>query len=67
MFQWSDDERARQDLAEKDDLNYRFNNDKKPPRNKWVENFAKRYNLSLRQLEKTSLARAAGFNDFMTI
>ncbi|CAG4949738.1 unnamed protein product [Parnassius apollo] len=28
----------------------------------WVENFARRHQLSLRQPEKTSVARAAGFN-----
>ncbi|CAG5041108.1 unnamed protein product [Parnassius apollo] len=35
---------------------------KKEASKKWVENFARRHNFSLRQPEKTSLARAAGFN-----
>ncbi|CAK1578971.1 unnamed protein product [Parnassius mnemosyne] len=54
--------RVAYDLANKNGLNHRFNNDKKEASKKWVENFARRHNFSLRQPEKTSLARAAGFN-----
>lgn len=50
------------ELAEKNGLNHRFNQEKKRASKHWVESFASKHQLSLRQPEKTSLARAAGFN-----
>ncbi|CAG5026105.1 unnamed protein product [Parnassius apollo] len=46
--------RVAYDLANKNGLNHRFNNDKKEASKKWVENFARRHNFSLRQPEKTN-------------
>ncbi|VVC90558.1 unnamed protein product, partial [Leptidea sinapis] len=60
--------RVAYDLANKNGLNHRFNNDKKEASKKWVENFARRHNFSLRQPEKTSLDSIVyKCNDFMII
>ncbi|KAB0801970.1 hypothetical protein PPYR_02363 [Photinus pyralis] len=48
--------------AERKQLHHRFNKSKKMAGKDWIIAFKKRHGLTLRQPEKTSLARAAGFN-----
>lgn len=50
------------EFAERNDVSHRFNKLKKMAGKDWVFSFCKRYNLSVRVPEKTSLARASGFN-----
>lgn len=50
------------DYAEKNGLQHRFNQEARMAGRDWAIAFCKRRNLSLRQPEKTSLARASGFN-----
>lgn len=50
------------EYAERNQLNHRFNKDKKSAGKDWIHAFCKRHQLSLRSAEKTNLAPAAGFN-----
>lgn len=50
-------------VAEKNNIPHRFNREKKIAGKKWYYNFMRRHkDLSLRQPEATSIARATGFN-----
>jgi hypothetical protein len=51
------------ELANKSGLDHRFNKNKKEASKKWVENFAKRHNLNLRQPEKTTFGHTSGYNE----
>ena len=50
------------EFAEKNNLEHRFNREKKLAGQKWVRNFLNRHHLSLRTPEQVSAARAMGFN-----
>lgn len=50
-------------FAEKNSINHRFNKETKMAGKDWVRSFCKRHHLSARIAEKTSLARASGFNE----
>lgn len=53
---------AAYEYAERKQLHHRFNKSKMMAGKDWIIAFKKRHGLTLRQPEKTSLARAAGFN-----
>ncbi|KOB68546.1 Uncharacterized protein OBRU01_10905 [Operophtera brumata] len=58
-----DSRRLAFELAEKNNIKYRFNKDKQSAGKKWYYAFMKRHpNLSLRQPRATSMCRATGFN-----
>jgi hypothetical protein len=50
------------DFAKENNLENRFNEEKKSASRMWIESFCKRHNLTLRTPEKCSIARAMGFN-----
>jgi hypothetical protein len=54
--------RAAFDYAEGNKLTHRFDKTAKLAGKDWTNQFRKKHNLSLRQPEKTSIARAMGFN-----
>lgn len=50
-------------FAERNSINHRFNRETNMAGKDWVRSFCKRHHLSARIAEKTSLARASGFNE----
>lgn len=50
------------EFAVQNDIEHRFNDEKKTASKWWIQEFLKRHNLVLRLPEKCSIARAMGFN-----